>query len=352
MHMQPRDEQVQRHGIQPHWDDDIRFPLRRLHKLNVHWSNGAQVLIHHPRDGALPLADVPEETPNEARVRICIYKDLDIEKLHKRHVRENENPLHQNDGPRRGVDGRSRPAPSRMRRKVVGRNVHFLPRQQRLDVLVHEVRVQRVWVVEVLKSPLLGGKVAQVLVVVVVADERDVVRSQRLEYGGRQRGLATPRAAGDREHHRFGRHLVDVPGERLRHWRQLALRHPQPAVPQAAVAVLQQARALPRGSADGLRRRGQAAIGNGSFLERPGSTELPPLFIGDRNWALHAATWTLEISWRWRGAHRGLAASNIESVQIHEWPQRQLSAKSENSAFKAEFARDCCSRPTGNCPET
>mmetsp|Transcript_43711 Transcript_43711/g.137262 ORF Transcript_43711/g.137262 Transcript_43711/m.137262 type:complete len:251 (-) Transcript_43711:387-1139(-) len=214
---------------------------------DVHGPHGAEVLVDDTRDVAATLAHVAQEPPDEARVGVGVHKDLNVEQISELVMREDEDPLDEDDRARHHVDGLRL---ARVRAEVVLRHLDLLTAQQRLDVLEQQLRVERVGVVKVALLALLRRQVRQVLVVVVVADERDVIRTKRLEDGRGQRRLARSAPAADRQHHRAralaGKGRRERFPEPFPQRRQpVPLAHARLAAPEVSIAA-QQHRLVPR----------------------------------------------------------------------------------------------------------
>ena len=69
--------------VPPSWNNYVGPPLRRLYKLDVHWTNGAFVLGENVFDRPAALLDIATDSPEKTHITICIDKDLNVHQICK-----------------------------------------------------------------------------------------------------------------------------------------------------------------------------------------------------------------------------------------------------------------------------
>ena len=127
------------------------------------------------------------QSPDEAQVRVGVDEDLYVEELAQGGFGEDQDALHQDYAPRRDCKGLARPA---VPREIVNGHFHRPPFPQRANILDQEIGFERMRVVEVHFGPLGWRQTAQVFVVGIVLQVRDLIGADALQDGLCNRGLA------------------------------------------------------------------------------------------------------------------------------------------------------------------
>ena len=198
MALQPVDEHFHRHRVLAALgNDEVGPALAGLHELLVHGLHGGQVLGDHAVQRAAALFHVPHDAPQDAHVGVGVHEHLDVHQIAQLRAGKDEDALHQDH--RRGVD-LDEVIGAVVLGEIVHRAQHRLARLQGLDVLHHQLRLKGVGVVVVGQAPLLVGQLVLALVVVVVADDADLVAEALLQPLG-QRGLSAAGTAGNAQYH-------------------------------------------------------------------------------------------------------------------------------------------------------
>ena len=226
--------------------NQVGVHLARLHVGVVHRLHCGQVLRDNGLEGA---AAVDEITLNAAQdAAVCLHVDIhsEVHQVAQVLVGENEDALHQDDGAWLHVQHSVLPA--QMRGEVVDGTFHRLARQQLLQVVHHQLRLERVRMIKIDLIPLPVREVWAMLVVVIVRQGgherigvllRGEARHQLPQDDVLHRGLAAAGAPGKTDHQRFPGRRVKVDLGEVKVWN-----HWQCAGPVAA-ALRQLRRRIP-----------------------------------------------------------------------------------------------------------
>jgi hypothetical protein len=74
-------------------DDDVGVALARFDEFEVHRFDRAEILFDDRLNGPAALGDVALQTPDEARVVVCIHEYLDVHQLAEIGIGVDQNPL-------------------------------------------------------------------------------------------------------------------------------------------------------------------------------------------------------------------------------------------------------------------
>ena len=156
-------------------DDDVGVFLRRFDELLVHGFDGRGVLRDDRLHRATAFADVAQDTPRQPNVRIGVHIDLDIHQVAQLPVLEDQDAVHDNHLRRLDQHGFRQPV-------VVHERVHRVFDRyvllERLDMVHHHLRVERLRMVVVEFRALLVRQFGVGLVVEVVAQRGDIVATE------------------------------------------------------------------------------------------------------------------------------------------------------------------------------
>ena len=175
-------------------DDDVGLALRRLHELDVHRPDGAFVLSEDALDGPAAVLDVAADATHQANVVGRVDVDLDVHRLFELPLGQHQDALDDHDRPRLHGLGLVFAA---VRGKVVDRLLDGLSVHQTIEVLPHQLGVERIGMIKVERLALLRGMVGQVFVVGVVVEDRDLVGPKLVDDPVEHRRFARPGPAGN-----------------------------------------------------------------------------------------------------------------------------------------------------------
>ena len=183
-------------------DDDVGVFLGRFDELLVHGLHGGGVLGDYGLHGASPLADIAQDTPCQADIRVGIHKNFNVHQLPQLLVLEDEDAVH-NDHFRR-THGHSL-GHAVMLHERIDRMLDGYVALERPNMPDKHVGIESLGMVVVELGALLVGQLRMGLVVVVVA-KRDHLALKSFLKTFDQRALAGTGAAGnpdDRYVHKF-----------------------------------------------------------------------------------------------------------------------------------------------------
>ena len=174
-------------------DDDVCISLARLHELEVHRLDCAEVLIDHRLHRASPFRDIPLESPNEPRVIVGVDEHLDIHQPPQLGVRIDEDAF-DDDGAagREGLGHRL----SRVASEVVDRHFDAAPFPQRDHVRHEQVRLERIGMIVIERRALLEPQIVAVAVVAIVGENGHLVVADAVDDPAHDGCLARCRTAG------------------------------------------------------------------------------------------------------------------------------------------------------------
>jgi len=162
----------------------------------VHRLDRREVLVDDRVDRAAALFDVAADPAAQAHVGGGVHEDLDVHLGAELRVLEDQDALDHDDLARLDAQHLVRPVVDRV---VVSRALDGQALFELAQVFDHHVRVECVRVVVIEKAPLLERQLVVPLVVVVVAQNRDVV-AEAIDQRPHERRLAAAGAAGHTDH--------------------------------------------------------------------------------------------------------------------------------------------------------
>ena len=170
----------------------------------MHGLDGREILRHNRLHGTTALLHIAQGAAQDAHIRVRLDENLDIQQVAQVGVLENQDALDDDHFRRAHLDGLVRAVVDAV---VIDGAVDRLPGLELLQILDHQIRVERVGVVVILQAALLERAVLA-LIVVVVVDDADI-RAETLGKVLGERGLAAAGAAGDTD--KEGVHVLCLP---------------------------------------------------------------------------------------------------------------------------------------------
>ena len=187
-------------------DDDVRSALGGFHKLLVHGLDRGEVLVDHAVQTASAIPYIAHDTPQDAHIRIGVYKDFDIHLITEFLAGKNQNSLYQNDLRRADQSGLLQPV---MDGVVIQRHLNGFSCFQRPQILQEQLRIKRIRVVVVDLCPFLKRCVMSGFIIIVIGYHADVT-AETLHQSPRDGGFAAAGTAGDADDHDFMHHVPSV----------------------------------------------------------------------------------------------------------------------------------------------
>ena len=174
-------------------DDKIRIFLARLNIELVHGLDGGQILVNDGIDAASAFFHVAADAAAQAHVSIGVNKDADVHLITQRLLDEDHNAFHHDDLARLDVQN---PVGAVVDGIVIRRAVDGLTVFEHAQMLDHHIGVERVRAVVIEVGSLLIAHLVVPLVIIVVAEDADIV-AEAVHQSLDERGFSAAGSAGN-----------------------------------------------------------------------------------------------------------------------------------------------------------
>ncbi len=152
-------------------DDQIGIGFGRLNEFIVAGTHHLQVLLHHRLRGTSPLHDVPLHPADKPDIIRGVHKDLQINQIPDPFVKENHNPLKDDQPFGLQTNGL---LPAAVVDKVILRHFHRLPLLQPAQMVLHQQGIKGLGMIKIEGRDIGIADELSRLIVVVLGDKNKI----------------------------------------------------------------------------------------------------------------------------------------------------------------------------------
>ena len=149
-------------------NDDVGEFFARFDELLVHRLDRAEVLAHNGVERTPSLVYITEDSADDSHIRVRIDEHLNVKQISEFLTFKNQNTLYDDDLRRAH---RNRFINSVMYGKIIHRPFDAFSLCKLFDMLNHQIRIERVWMVIVEMLPLFKRNIIVLLVIKIMADD-------------------------------------------------------------------------------------------------------------------------------------------------------------------------------------